>query len=321
MSRRPFRLLAALLALVACFAGAPAHAQDKRPEDGEGWRRMGIGVFTLEYHDADRDYAMDVASTVETSRRRIADDLGLRDFRNSRIVVAYDAPQFYRLCGPGFPHWGGACANSEARLIVLKSPRWGDIGRGDGGSTVRHEMTHLGVGILRRGRWIPTWLEEGLAVVQSGLPRGLAEGTGSEVSISRALHTGSLIPLEDLESLHGYGSVSADLAYLEAESAVRFFLQRYGRVAMIQLLTHVGRGADFREAFDRVSGGGWYRFEDDWRAWLKENSAGYFLLDFASWLWLGIIGLAAAGWGVRRLRARRILAAWREEDEQDDELL
>lgn len=302
-------LLLALLALPRTAA-----SQDERPEIGPDWRRLDIGVFTLEYHVADQNYAMDVAATVETSRRRIAEDLGLRDFRNSRIVIAWDAPQFYRLCGPGFPHWGGACANPEARLIVLKSPRWGDIGRDDSGATVRHEMTHLGVGILRRGKWIPTWLEEGLAVVQSGLPRGLAEGTGSQMSISRALHTGSLIDLDDLEGLHGYGSMSAELAYLEAESAVRFFLERYGRVAMIQLLTHVGRGVDFHTAFDRVSGGGWYRFEDDWRAWLKENSGGYFLLDFASWLWLGIILLAGVAWLVRHLRARRILETWQEED-------
>jgi hypothetical protein len=306
---RSVRLLAfACWLLAACLH--PLQAQEDDPQ----WQRHSVGVFAIEYHAIDRGFAMIVADAVEVSRRRLAEELGLREFRNSRIVVAFDPAQFYRLCGPGFPHWGGACANPEGRLIVLKSPRWGDIGRGDIGATVRHEMTHLGVGILRRGQWIPTWLEEGLAVVQSGLPRGLAEGTGSQVSISRALHTGSLLELDDLESLHGYGNLPAELAYLQAESAVRYFIERYGRVALIQLLTHVGRGVEFREAFDRVTGGGWFRFEEDWRAWLKSNSAGYFLLDFASWVWLGIIPLAIAAWGVRRWRARRILAAWREED-------
>jgi len=320
VKRLPRRILAwlVLLGLVLALPARLAAQGEPRPEDDPAWQRIFVGPFALEFHAVDGDFARSVADVVEISRRRLAEDLGLREFRNSRIVVAFDAPQFYRLCGPGFPHWGGACANPEARLIVLKSPRWGDSDPASVGATVRHELTHLGVGILRRGQWIPTWLEEGLAVVESGLPRGLAEGTGSQVSISRALHTGSLLDLDELEDLHAYGSVSAELAYLEAESAVRFFLERHGRLALIQLLTLVGRGVGFPEAFDRATAGGWFRFETEWREWLEEHSAGYFLLDFASWLWLGIVALGVAAWTVRRWRARRILQRW--SDEEVDEL-
>jgi len=298
------------------MAEAPGASLEERVR--EQYRTLRMGVFSIYYHPADQAYAMTAASALETARRRIAENLGLRDdFRNSRVVIAWDARHFQELAGAGFPHWGAACANSERRLIVMKSPRWSNVDR-DPGETIRHEMAHLGTGILTRGNWIPVWLSEGIAVVESGMPRGLATGSSPKMSLSKALSSGGLIALGELESLHGYGDMRADLAYTEAESAVRFFLERHGRVALIQLLTHVGRGVDFAEAFDRVSGGAYYRFEDEWVEWLKKNFGSYFLLDVSSWIWILIVLLLVAGWVARRFRTRRILATW--DAEQDDEL-
>jgi hypothetical protein len=281
------------------------------------FEELKIGVFTLHFHPVDRGFAMDVAAVVEASRSKLSQDIGIRDFRNCRIYIAFDPKHFYALAGAGFPHWGGACANTEKRRIVLKSPRWGDISRNPG-ATVRHEMTHIGVGILTRGKWLPMWLTEGIAVVESGLPMGMTNSGGSAMSISKALSTGSMLSLDEMEDLHGFGGLRANLVYLESESAVKFFLEKYGRVSLIQLLTLVGRDVGFEEAFDRTTGGGFYRFETEWNEWLEDNYGGYFLLDMSSWYWLLIIFLAIIAWITKKNRSRKIVASWDQEDNEDN---
>lgn len=318
-------MLLLISAALWCVPGAGAVVPDSvteglDPKVAGRFAEIRLEDFHIYFHAADGGHAQDVAAVVLASHQRLSDELDIRNFRGSQIVVAYDPAHFQRLAGSGTPHWAGAVANTEQNRIVLRSPRWGDA-EPDAGATIRHEMTHLGVGRLRRGHWIPVWLEEGLAVRLSGLPYGTRLGYGGP-SLAKAISTGSLIPLAQLEDLHSFGGLQADLAYQEAESAVRFFLERHGRVALIHLLTLVGRGVGFDEAFDRATGGGAYRFEAEWREWLKDQRGMYFLLDFPSWVWGGIILLAGVAWWMRRRRAKRILAQWsRDEPDEDDDLI
>ncbi len=284
---------------------------------GQSYRSLRLGDFTLFFHPVDQAYAAHVAAVIDGAQARLRQELSLPNLRGSQVVVAWDPPHFYRLAGSGTPHWAGAVANVEARRIVLKSPRWGD-GEPDAGATIRHEMTHLAVGRITRGNRIPIWLEEGLAVHLSGLPYHAQMQEGG-VSLARAMATGSLLTLEEMESLHGFNSMNADLAYQEAESAVRFLLERHGRVALMHALAQVGRGKDFSAAFDAATGGGYYRFETEWRVWLKKQGGLYFLMDFSSWVWGGIIALAVLVWWLRRRRAKRILAQWSREEQEEDE--
>lgn len=283
---------------------------------GEAYLSQRLGDFTLFFHPVDQAYAAHVAAVIHGAQSRLQQELSLSSMRGSQVVVAWDPSHFYRLAGSGTPHWAGAVANVEARRIVLKSPRWGDA-EPDAGATIRHEMTHLAVGRITRGKRIPVWLEEGLAVHLSGLPYHAHMQEGG-TSLARAMATGSLLSLDELESLHGFSSLNADLAYQEAESAVRFLLERHGRVALMHTLTQVGRGKEFSSAFDAATGGAFFRFEMEWRAWLKKQRGLYFLMDFSSWVWGGILVLAALVWWMRRRRAKRILAQWSRE-EQDDE--
>lgn len=324
--RAPNILLTIILLLAGAWttplrADVPAYLTAGLPgQVAAGYREIDLGDFHLAFHVADATYAEHVAEVVQASRQRLMDEMSLSSMHGSQIVVAWSPEHFYRLAGNGTPHWAGAVANVEQRRIVLKSPRWGDA-RDDAGATIRHEMTHLAVGRLCRGHYLPVWLEEGLAVHLSGLPLG-TNPDGGQMSLSKALSTGSLPSLKDLEQLHSYSSLGADLGYQQAESAVEFFLERHGRVALAQLLTLVGRGEDFVGAFDKATGGGYYRFESEWRKWLKSRQGLYFLVDISSWIWGGIILLAGLAWWIRRRRAQRILKSWRQEEmAEEDEFL
>lgn len=319
------RILLSLLVLLSLLLPGQLRAQMALAEIrdgletpvGDAYLSQRLGDFTLYFHPVDQGYAQHVAAVIDGAQRRLVEELGLRSLRGSQVVVAWDPSHFYRLAGSGTPHWAGAVANSERSRIVLKSPRWGDA-ESDAGATIRHEMTHLAVGRLTRGQRIPIWLEEGLAVHLSGLPYHAQMREGG-ASLSKAMAVGSLHSLEELEGLHGFDSEGADLAYQEAESAVRYLLESHGRVALVQILSQVGRGQEFSAAFDAATGGGYYRFESQWRDWLKSQGGLYFLMDFSSWVWGGIILLAVLVWWIRRRRAQRILKRWAEEEIEEEE--
>jgi hypothetical protein len=291
-----------------------ALSKSLQAETAAAYRVRQIGPFRLYYHPADQTFAETSVIVIEQSRSHLAERFGLSNFRNARVVIAFDAVHFQALAGSAFPHWGAACALPSKRQILLKSPRF-SRNREHPGSTIRHEMAHLAVGILCRDKRPPVWLNEGIAVIESGLPMQPGQqGT----SLSSALLTGNLLSLDDMESLHGYNSGDADLAYREAENATRYFLERFGHLALVQLLTEVGRGRAFPEAFDLVTGGAWFRFESDWEDHLDERMGFYFLVDAISWFWLLIFPLGGFAIWVRRRKSKKILEKWADEIVEED---
>ncbi len=276
------------------------------------FEQLRVRPFTIHFHPVDRAYASAVAMAIEQGQRRLTEDLTLINFQNSQVVIAFNGEHFYATAGPGSPGWAAAIANAQRRLIVMKSPRWSAVSPNPT-ATILHEMAHLGVGILTRGGQIPLWLEEGIAVVEAGVPQGFLGDSG--LGLSQALHSGGLMHLDDIGQLDGMSGAGVDLAYQQAESAVRYFIERFGRLALIQTLSLVGEGEDFSVAFDKATGGSYYRFESDWRDWLKDNAGLWFLTGLKGWFWVGAILLVSVGVLLRRLRARRILKRWQAEEE------
>ena len=318
------KLLVALHFLLILLLALPVLANSRQsPVErlAEGWQhpalldfqQMRVRPFTIHYHPSDRAYASAVAMAIELGRQRLAEDLSLISFHNSQVVIAFSSEHFYATAGPGAAGWSAAVANAQKRLIVMKSPRWSSVGSNPT-ATILHEMAHLGVGILTKDGQIPIWLEEGIAVIEGGVPKGFLGDSG--LSISQALHSGALLKLDEISQMDGMSGATVDLAYQQSESAVRYFLERFGRLALIQLLTQVGNGVEFKIAFDQATGGNYYRFESDWKAWLKSNAGWWFLTGLKGWFWVAAVLLAAVGVVLRRLRARATLQRWHEEDER-----
>jgi hypothetical protein len=302
-----------LLVLVLAICLRAESLLDGLPPDvAAQYHEIKSGRMRILYHRVDEGMARRLAEAVGVSSRRLADELDIRELPRASIVIAFDKDHFYRISGGSTPHWAGAVTLASRRLIVFRSPRWGDVGD-DLSATMRHELAHLGMGLLHRGNWIPTWMEEGVAVVLSGLPRAFAPD-GGRMGLSRAMATGSLLDLDEIESLHGFAGEQVGLAYMESESAVRFFLERYGRVSLVQLLGKVGRGTPFPQAFDEATGGGWFRFEEEWRDWLSDKGGLLFLTDIGSWIWILILLLALLAFLVKSLRNRKIRARWQAEE-------
>jgi len=118
-----------------------------------------------------------------------------------------------------------------------------------------HEFTHaLIYSIAPRG--VPQWLNEGLAQL-------FEPERGSQTPDL----TGPMIPLSRLErTFEGLDDTQARLAYDQSVGAVQALVDRAGMTGVLNLLSFVGQGVPFAEAFERAAFVGYAEFQASWAA-------------------------------------------------------
>ena len=114
---------------------------------------------------------------------------------------------------------------------------------GYGSTVVPHELTHIVFNDVTDNPYHspPRWLNEGLAVY-------LSEGYGSDDRglVSRAVKSGTLVPLAALAGYFALDSARIFLSYAEAVSAVDFMVRKYGKAAIQKLVASLRHGRDRR---------------------------------------------------------------------------
>jgi len=152
-------------------------------------------------------------------------------------VVLYTREQFRDVTRS--PEWAGGAFDGRIRVPVqgaLQNVR--EFER-----VLAHEFTHALVrSIAPRG--VPTWLNEGLAV--------LFEGSSLARKQQQVREAPDLLPLERLEGSFGrLSSTEATLAYAQSAVAAHALIEHAGAPAVVNLLTDIGGGAPFAQAFER----------------------------------------------------------------------
>lgn len=152
-------------------------------------------------------------------------------------VVLYTREQFRDITQS--PTWAGGVFDGRIRVPVqgaLQNPR--EFER-----VLTHEFTHALVRAVA-SRDVPTWLNEGLAVI--------FEGSSATVREGQLRAAKKRMPLASLE--RSFGALDRDAAvqaYAESAAAVQAMLDLGGANAVAGLLTDIGRGLPFAEAFER----------------------------------------------------------------------
>jgi len=152
-------------------------------------------------------------------------------------VVLYTDEQFRDITRS--PAWAGGVFDGKIRVPMrgaLKDPRQLE-------KVLAHEFTHALIKSLAP-RGVPTWVDEGLAVVFE-----MGDVKWAERLARRAP---SLVPLPRLHD--GFLSLPADqvpLAYAESALAVRMLIERGGIPALTALLQDLAEGQEFTQAFER----------------------------------------------------------------------
>ncbi|BCA56853.1 putative TPR repeat protein [Nitrospira sp. KM1] len=233
-------------------------AKIKRTEDSEDrLTRRDSTHFTVKFDgQADPDTWIVVQEILEEAYREIGQKFG--HFPSKPITVVLQTKSEFQ-SETGSPLWADGLFDSVLGRIQIPT---------EGATTdrawltrvLRHEFSHallhdlLGLGSTA----IPTWLNEGLAMQLSGETwSGIQPAQGQDWTF---------IPLTALEGAWGHlPPETAAMAYVEANSAVHYMIERFGQHSVNQLLTHLKARQSLNAAIQSQLSMSYEQFESGWK--------------------------------------------------------
>ncbi|MFQ5839860.1 MAG: tetratricopeptide repeat protein [Candidatus Methylomirabilales bacterium] len=248
--------------------GLRRHAQDpvlrmwvdrlRREQRVEGdYSRQTGHHYTIEHvQDLPDHVVREILRILEQAYNDVGYDLGHYPQGETRVTLNADA-DFEALTR--LPIWvGGVFDELGGRIrIPLRGIRIGEELR----ALLYHEYTHVVVHSLTGGR-VPTWLNEGLALIAQRSPMDGAKAMAREAARGHGLPT--------LRVLSGpFGGIRTEekvrLAYAASYSATQYLVDRVGMSGIQRLLRLMGGGQSFDDAFYEVTRLSLEEFDRDWR--------------------------------------------------------
>jgi len=218
---------------------------------GDFQQSMSTNFTVLFEGPAQQLHAARALELLETAYWRIGGALGT--YPAGGITVGlYTERQFSDVTRS--PGWAAGLYDGRIKVPMLGALDHPD----DLERVLAHELTHVFVRSLA-ARGVPQWLNEGLAGVFERADLSWAEATVRQAA--------ALVPLDRLHGdFSGLSSVGARLAYAESALAARDLLDQSGPAPLVSLLTDLGAGVPFAEAFNQRILIPYDRFAADWAA-------------------------------------------------------
>ncbi len=278
--------------------------------------QVNLSTPHFDIHTHDQNLAQEVRVILESSYQKISDFLEDSLTDSVSVYVADTEDEFGSMLGGSFPEWGIGCAIPHRNLIILKSPLKFKYYR-PFSQVVTHELAHIFLGKLSGEGRVPRWLDEGFAMYQSQEWR-----IGQDVAVARAVLTGSILPLSQIESVNAFRESKAQLAYTESFLAVSYLYSEYGEGTVKEIVTHLANGTSIDLAFMRTIGSNYLSFQMEFEKYIKEkyNWVSFFGDTFL--LWIGLAFLMVFLYLLKRRHSRKTLKEWELEEqgiERDDE--
>ena len=219
--------------------------------------------FTVKFDgEADQATWSAVLEILEEAYREIGQKFG--HFPSKTIVVVLHAKSTFQ-SATGSPMWADGLFDPVlGRIQVPAQDALAD--RAWLTRVLRHEFVHalLHDQLGPAGSAIPTWLNEGLAMELSG-------DRWSE--LDQIMKQGfNLIPLPALEGTWGgFSGDAATVAYLEANSAVHYLIDRFGMHRVQELLAHLKARQTLSAAMQSQLSLSYEQFQSRWMDQLEEH--------------------------------------------------
>lgn len=266
----------------------------------------------VEFHEGDVGPARDAARAVAYSAERLRTDLGIALSPMPSVALARGRGEFDTFCGQKMPDWSIAAALPEANRLVIDAGKVTPATASDANLTVFHEVVHLVLARLERGRKdrLPRWFHEGVATWLSGT-RHLR---GDQPVFDLAAAHGALIPLANLTDGFPARPSEAEMAYQESEAFIAHLVHLRGTPASRAFFDLYGEGTSFDDAFRSAFGMTVSGAETEWRESLSKH-----------YNWLSTVLGALTFWGAMALltllvylvvaqRARKQREEWEREE-------
>ena len=214
----------------------------------------------------------------------------------------------------GTPPWISGFADAGRNLVVLFPGRARFYPTDSLETLLHHEVAHILFSRAAAGRPVPRWFNEGLALA-SERPVGL--GDRSRLAWTFIRYGG--VSLSELERLFGGGQAANQRAYAVASALVRDLLRTHGEASAGRVLSLVGQGRPFDEAFEAATGerllaavDGFWNRQRLWGRWFP-------FLTGPTFLWMVITLLALFAITAQRLRRAKQRRLWEEEEQAEAE--
>lgn len=239
----------------------------------EEWKVARTRHFIINYHrDLEWRFLDKTMRYAEQYYDEITDRLGFRRFEywlweNRAQIYIYKDKAAY-LKATGMPDWSGGRAIYSEKII--ESFPWAQKFFSQ---LLPHELGHIifreFIGIKTE---IPLWLEEGVACYQESSRRQFSR----QKILKRALKQRAIVSLEKLSVMDMREEAAKDsvnLFYAQAESIVRFLVEKFGKYNFVRFCRLMRDYNDFDKALFQA----YYRYnsledlENDWLYFL-ENS-------------------------------------------------
>jgi hypothetical protein len=222
------------------------------------WQTISGGNINLHYYNGGASFAQQLHDTAAQALVRLSQDVGVSTDTAVNIYIYANTSDLkdsilYE------PSWIGGQAFPENNIVILGiSPDELDWGKG----AEAHELTHVLVGHLTFSclGFIPTWLNEGLAMVGEG---GLQ--SAQQALLDQAKTADALPALRTLTGAFSDESNRANLSYAEAYSVVNFMTSTYSHDKMTALLLDLRDGQTTDEALQAVYGFNVDGLDNAWR--------------------------------------------------------
>jgi hypothetical protein len=223
------------------------------------WKVISGGKINLHYYDGDTSFGQALHDAAAQALTRLTQEVGLGTDKPVDIYI-YANTNDLKDSILYEPAWVGGQASPQTNTIIIGvSTDQLDWGK----STEAHELTHVLVGHLTFSclGFVPTWLNEGLAMYGEGGPQA-----AEQTQFDQAKTDNKLLSLESLTGGFSEESDRATLSYTESFSVVNFLIKTYGRDKMTALLLQLRDGATIDDALQSIYGFDVNGLEDAWRA-------------------------------------------------------
>lgn len=263
----------------------------------------------FEIRCSDPELTLKVESILKSSYQDISFSLQESFEEKIEVIVADNEKEFLSKSGGTFPDWGIGFAYPQKNLIVVKSPNKFTYNKSLS-EILSHELAHLFLNKKAKYKNLPRWVDEGFAMQKSKEWR-----IGQDIAVAKAILTGSLVSLSQIERLNTFKRSKAELAYTESFLAVSYFLSEYGEENFNRLVDHIGEDKNLDSAFMSTTGSDFSGFQKEFEDYLKKRYQFIALLGDTFLLWLGLAFLIVLIYVMKKRKTKKILKRWEKEDE------
>ena len=226
-------------------------------DDQHNWQTVSKDSVNIHYYGNDQAFGQTMLDAGLEGLRRNKEQAGMTPDIPVNIYV-YPTYEDMRDAILYEPQWTGGLAYSDFSIIIMGVSGDADFDKG----TIIHELTHVLVGrnAFTCIGFIPTWLNEGLAVYSEGGP-----DTSMQAQLDIAIRDDTLFPIRSLGGNFSGIPEKALLSYGQSYSIVKFMLETYGQEKMNELLKALSDAEPVDVALVRIYGVDTDGLDTQWR--------------------------------------------------------